>query len=364
MCPWNLPVEWQKVGDTKRYTNTTAYYNPGGIKKLDHLVDLCDSLGLHFMLTLDMNSGNWKNNPYNILNGGPIKTWKDFFTSQRAMDRYKNKLRYLVARWGYSPSIAAWEFFNEIDNGAFTPQDSIIIPHSAITQWHMEMSRYLKDIDPYGHLVTTSISHRDIEGLNSISYIDFNQKHIYKHTGKIPGVYTPYIQTFGKPYVVGEFGYRWEDADPKYSKEADYDFKRGLWYGLFSPTPILPMSWWWEFFDTQNMTPYFKGVAEINNKMLRAGNDHYEKVAANAGILESYAVKCGSTIFVYLLNNTDTIQSADVLLNVTGRFLDAQAFDPDKMRYTRITTRTSESGQPFIKNIMLKPKSSTILILK
>ena len=56
---------------------------------------------------------------------GPFPNGKIFFTSQKAMDRYKDKLRYVVARWGYSPHIAALEFFNEIDNGVFTPQDSV-----------------------------------------------------------------------------------------------------------------------------------------------------------------------------------------------------------------------------------------------
>ena len=27
---------------------------------------------------------------------------------------YKNRLRYLVARYGYSTSVFAWEFFNEV----------------------------------------------------------------------------------------------------------------------------------------------------------------------------------------------------------------------------------------------------------
>ena len=151
-----------------------------------------------------------------------------------------------MARWGYSTSIAAWEFFNEIDNAAFTQQDSIRIPHNAVTQWHMEMSRYLKDIDPYGHMVTTSISHRDIHGLNSIAYIDFNQKHIYKHTEKIPAIYGPTSKRL-------ESRTSWLNSDTggkmmilSYGKLFDYDFKRGLWYGLFSPTPVLPMSWWWE----------------------------------------------------------------------------------------------------------------------
>ena len=193
------------------------YFNPSGIKRMEELLHMLDSLHMYVMLTLDMNSGK------NV----------QWFSSTASMDKYKNKLRYLVARWGYSTNIAAWEFFNEIDNGVFNKADSVLIPHVYVTNWHDEMSRYLKDIDPYKHLVTTSISHRDIMGMNSIAYIDFNQKHIYKHTEKIPAIYQDYIQNFGKPYVVGEFGYRWEDDNPKYGE--GFDFEEGRHWGAAAP---------------------------------------------------------------------------------------------------------------------------------
>jgi hypothetical protein len=338
MCPWNLPLEWQKVNSTKRYRNTDAYFNPGGIKRMDELVQLADSLQLYFMLTLDMNSGNWSNNPYNVSNGGPVKAWKDFFTSNAAMDKYKNKLRYLVARWGYSTSIGAWEFFNEIDNGAFTPGDSIIIPHSSITAWHDEMARYIKDIDPYGHLVTTSISHRDIAGLNAIAYMDFNQKHIYKHTEKIPAIYPDYIQTFGKPYVIGEFGYRWEDQDPKYAREANADYKRGLWYGLFSPTPILPMSWWWELFDDQGMTPYLNGVRTISDEMLRSGHGEFNPFPVEAGKFEAYGMQCGDRYFICLMNNTRAAASFPVSFPFVGNKRPLiRTFSPTQRQYAGLS---------------------------
>ena len=38
----------------------------------------------------------------------------DFFTDEGAMNDYKMRLRYLVARYGYSTSVFAWEFFNEV----------------------------------------------------------------------------------------------------------------------------------------------------------------------------------------------------------------------------------------------------------
>jgi hypothetical protein len=362
-CPWNLPLEWKKSGNPKRYHNSDQYFNPDGVKRMEELLHLTDSLGLYFMLTLDMNSGNWSNNPYNVINGGPVKTWAAFFTSTEAMDKYKNKLRYLIARFGYSTHIAAWEFFNEIDNGVFNKADSILIPHIAVTNWHDEMSRYLKDIDPYQHLVTTSISHRDIAGLNSIAYIDFNQKHIYKHTEKIPGIYPDYIQTYGKPYVVGEFGFRWEDADPRYAVDADYDYCRGLWYGLFSPTPILPMSWWWEFFDDQHMTPYLRSVREISDKMLEAGKGSFDTFPVTSGLLHAQGMRCGRTWFVYLLNASEHDLSSTVSFAYPHGSFNIEVFHPETRTYQTLVGGGAADGRWHLDDIKLSPREQVILIV-
>ena len=369
MCYWNLPLEWPKVSSTKRYVNSTDYFHPGAIKRMDELVNLTDSLGLYFMLTLDwhghlMEKGGWRNSPYNQANGGPARTPTEFFTLPAAQQKYKNKLRYIVARWGYSPNIAAWEFFNEVDNAVYTQQDSLLIPHAAVTHWHAEMSRYLKDIDPYQHLVTTSISHRDIVGMNSVPYFDFNQKHIYKHTEKIPAIYPDYIQTFGKPYVVGEFGYRWEDADPVYKDGFNYDYRRGLWYGLFSPTPVLPMTWWWELFDDQKMTPYFRAVREISDRMLAAGHGDFEPFDVASGVVQSFGLRCGDTHFVYLLNNNAAPVATAATFPAAGtKKLAAQAFDPSNRQYQKLTGLTLKDQQLTLPTLTLGPQQERVLII-
>jgi hypothetical protein len=367
MCAWSIPLEWKNVRDTQRYSNTDEYFNPGALKRMDELVELTDSLGLYFMLAMDwhgalMNDANWPRNNYNILNGGPAKTPTDFFTSQAAQAKYKNKLRYIIARWGYSTSIAAFEFFNEIDNAAFTGKDSVIIPHAAIADWHSEMSRYIKENDPYNHLVTTSVSHREIMEMNSLPHIDFNQKHIYKHTEKIPSLIKTYSQLYNKPYVVGEFGYRWEDDDPTYGKEFDYDYKRGLWYGMFCPTPILPMTWWWELFDSRDMTKYLNSVREISDMMLSAGNGSFETINSSAGRLESHAVKCGKTCFVYLLNNSRSSEDTSVKLDVSGNY-NVKSYKPITRTFATLGKAKLGKQQVAVPNIKLDSKDELILIL-
>ncbi len=373
MAPTNFPLEWKTVRHTNLYANSDAYFNPGGIKRLDEVVELADSLNLYMMLTFDSHNalieGNqWEIHNYNTQNGGPAATPTEFFTLRESRERYKNRLRYIVARWGYSPSIAAWEFFNEIDNAAFSDDETVIIPHEAITDWHREMAAYLKRIDPYGHIVTTSISHREIAGLYSLDEIDLNQKHIYRRTREIPEGIRRYTQRENKPFAWGEFGYEW-DWNKDFNAigtEMDRDFKRGLWYGLFSPTPILPMSWWWEFFDKRDMTRYFQHVRKINDLMLDAGNGSFQPIDVRSHDLESYGVKCGKTSFVYLLNRGEKELTTGLWVGGVdaGEIISIEVFDPDVGSF--IThDRFSEEGTGIqLEGITIEKDSEVIVVIR
>jgi hypothetical protein len=373
MCPWNLPLEWKKVSAKKRYTDSNEYFNPSGIKRMDEFITLVESLGLHIMLALDSHNAlivknQWETNNYNIVNGGPAATPAEFFTLDEAKAKYKNRLRYLVARWGYSTAIAAWEFFNEIDNAVFTssPENKEIIPPAVVTAWHNEMSLYLKSIDPFHHIVTTSVSHRDIAGMNDLPGIDLNQKHIYKRTDQIGPEIIANAQAHNKPYVIGEFAYEWDwNLDFKtIATELDFDYKRGLWYGLFSPTPIVPMTWWWEFFDERKMTPYFKSVREISDRMLAAGKGSFEISPVSAEGLEAYAVRCGTTTFAYLLNNSNAKVTTTILFpKITTRIKSVQSFRPADLSYKELQDTTLADDGFVVSNISLNAKNEILLLL-
>jgi hypothetical protein len=319
ICAWNLPLDWHKDFNNNRYTPSDAYYNPSAIRRIDHVVELSDSLGLYIMLT--MGPGN-----YQVKSGGFSPTAADFFVNPLSRIRYRNRLRYIVARWGYSTSIAAWEFFNEVDNVQFGDKEHPINADS-ITQWHAEMSKYLRQTDPYHHLITTSISHRDIKGLNDLPNIDFNQKHIYKNTAAIPAAINSYESRFHKPYVIGEYSYEWDWAKnfTDFEADMDSDYKRGLWYGLFSPTPILPMSWWWEYFDNRGMDSYLTKIHFIAKQMLSAGQGSFQQINLpdiQPGIT-AFAVRCGKKTFVYLYNTTlqeqQLVMPANLILNARNK---------------------------------------------
>ena len=301
MCSWNFPIDRHSDFNNPRYTASDEYFNPSAVERLDHVLELADSLGIKIML---------------CMNQGDVIADEDFFTSEDAKARYREYLRYIVARWSYNPAIAAWEFFNEVDNIQFADSDNPI-PAQAITSWHAEMAKYLRALDPHCHMITTSISHRDIEGLNSIPEIDFNQKHIYKGTADIPGTIKRYEAEFGKPYVIGEAGYEW-DWYKDFNEIADgmdMDFTRAMYYGLFNPTPIAPRSWWWEWFDSRGTDARIAEVRKLSEQMLEAGGGSFEPYAVKVAGGDGYAVKCGDKLFVYIFNPTEKpIKTFSVIL--------------------------------------------------
>ena len=315
-CSWNLPIEFTQPSNLPRYPASTRRFNDAACSKLDELTDLCDRLNLRMMLTVFAGFADWEGSSLNLKNGGTLLNPREFLESPRGRLSAKNSLRYFVARWGYSPSIGAWEFFNEIDNFMYsqTPR----VTDSVVADWHREMSTYLKSIDPYNHIVTTSTSHRFVDGLDEVSAIDINQRHIYKSSNGMAGSVINNTMRFHKPIVVGEFSYEWDWTKDFNGIKAnmDLDFKQGLWMGAFSPTPILPMSWWWEYFDQHQIESYVGRVARFNNLLLKesGGQIAMREVKPDGTPLYTAVIKTSKARYMLILNRSFKALTESVVL--------------------------------------------------
>jgi hypothetical protein len=295
---------------------------------------------------------------------------QEFFTDPGAEAQQKDFLRFLVARWGYSPHIAALEIFNEIDNTMYDGKRQDI-PDGIITAWHAEMSGYLKSIDPYHHLLTTSISHRQVAGLYNIAAMDFNQIHIYGHKGQsnipsFPEVLRHNSQLYGKPYVIGEFACEWDWLEnfDDHAANMDDDYKKGLWLGLFSPTPILPMSWWWEYFDHRNMTPYIARVRSVLDQMLAAAGGAFADADCKweGPSAKVMAVRCGKTYFVLLINNGTAPVTGSLSLPLdAAQNYQVRAYDPQ--RNVTNTLASLPAGITRVPGVSIASDDECILIL-
>ncbi|HEY9155224.1 MAG TPA: DUF5060 domain-containing protein, partial [Opitutaceae bacterium] len=212
LCPWSLGIE-HVPGSLNHYGQKEAW-------QLDHVFDEAEHDGLYVMLCLDhhgmfqidnsnWDSGNnyWKTNPYNQQQGGPCLAPDDFFTNAQAQEIYRKRLRYLIGRYGYSPALLAWEFFNEIDN-VYAPQQSLIA--ADVAAWHRAMGQWLHAHDPYHHLVSTSLTGgSDRPEIWSQPEMDFAMYHSYGDAAPaqlLARIGEDFHQRYRKPVVIAEFG--------------------------------------------------------------------------------------------------------------------------------------------------------------
>lgn len=243
-----------------------GWYRQDAAARVDFALDLAAELGLYYMMCMDTHQdfrGNgWEKNPFNARLGGPCETPADWFTNEEARDLYRKRLRYTVARWGYSPHVLAWEFGNEFEGW---PEASNEIKLA----WHEEMSAYLREIDPFGHLITTSFwGHTGPEEFWRLDDIDIVQTHVYTNNDAnvaepVRAMSLHQWERHAKPHVFGEFGIRshstTHDKDPE-----GWALHNALWAGLFSFCAGPPMPWWHEnYIDPLDLYFHFTSLANF-----------------------------------------------------------------------------------------------------
>ncbi|MCI0514009.1 DUF5060 domain-containing protein, partial [candidate division KSB1 bacterium] len=353
-----------------RYYQKTA-------NRLDEILNLAAAKGIYLMLTIDYHgvfksyvdrwasNAEWRSNPYNLANGGPCQSPTDFFTNPEAKRIYKNKLRYLVARWGYATHLAVWEFWNEIDNVMEAQQ----VPAAAIVNWHQEMADYLKQIDPSGHLVSTSVTYREIPGLWEIKNLDFTQHHHYGPTEIMRASILKYIGRFHKPDVVGEFALGWKGPGKDYPVELYAgELHHGLWRGLFSPTPILPLTWWWEWHYAQRDYAHFKTAADFVAQMLSQADVEFQDLPVRSGAtgLEVLGLKAGQRIFIWVQNSTAEVVHQLTLQIETPENLNylVKYYDPGTGKYSEDREVKIIHQQFILQDLQLKAEADLAIWLR
>ena len=247
-------VEWGKPG----------HYRMDHAAALDRAMELAERHGIRVKLCLEA----WRGfegrkcfvkpgvlHPYSKKNGGPCAKEMDVFTDPEAKRMFRNRLRYCVARWGCSTHILAWEFWNEI-NCVFGYRGR----EQDVMDWTAEMARHLKQIDPWGHLVTNSLGSFQVDDrLWTIPDIDFAQVHGYWHPtgvskemGKDMAEFVPHwlgrIDHYGKPRLFAEYGLvnpRWGHSPRADEDTEGVHLHNGLWSSIMTGASGTAMLWWW-----------------------------------------------------------------------------------------------------------------------
>jgi len=272
MPSWAMGIEWSEgpLGDYSSRLDRAS--------QLDTVLEAAEARGIQVMLTLQNHgpfstsaNSQWAENPYNEANGGPLATAAEFWTNPTARNLFKRRLRYVVARWGYSTALLAWELWNEADlaDGYQT---------EACLAWHREMADYLRSIDPQEHLVTTSFAVFVFDPrVWREAGLDLTQLHFYSVTdttnlgpnlAQDVAIFTSdRFDVAPLPVLFAELGVdargpaETVDADPEGIGVHD-----GLFAGAVSGGIGTAMPWWWDNVidvEPERYYPMFGAVARF-----------------------------------------------------------------------------------------------------
>jgi len=226
-------------------------YNQVDCFMLDELVEVAENNGIYLMLCM-------------LTRDLYMKNLADDSSDEyeTAIQYAENFMRYAVARWGYSASVAAWEYFNEIDPGLPT------------NRFYNELGDYLEQTDIYHHLLTTSTWHPSAKDCRLAS-LDIAQVHRYMR----PGTDEEYKDEVAvvldraqflrkhapnKPALIGEFGLADTKWGRSYYMKQDSEgvhFHTSLWASAFAGTSGAAMFWWWELLDEQNAYRHYRPLS-------------------------------------------------------------------------------------------------------
>jgi hypothetical protein len=247
---------WMDAWDGKNLDWNSNGSSPGALgvlnlavaRKWDGIVATAERAGVHFQMTLHHHGqysssvdSNWSTNPYNVSNSasgiGFLSSPVQFFTNATAKAVTRLKLRYAIARWGYSPAVMAWELFNEVQftDAALSGQWSLV------RDWHNEMAQFIRSQDPYQHLITTS---------SVLQEPIWEQTDYYQHHDYPPDLITD-IQD--APDIAAS-----QPVAPDFSGECGMDFtphigiSPPIWAGIMAAQSAAAMPWYWDTIDANN----------------------------------------------------------------------------------------------------------------
>ena len=204
------------LGNYARYQNRLFDFDRVLASAREHGIYLHLSLLDGFRLWSVGEQPNWPIFPYKV--GLGLEKPVEFFTDPRARHLFQNRLRYVVARWGYGPNLASYELVNE---GDFTDAGQTFLQNYGrhgpdfppLRAWTIEMARYLKAQDPR-HLQALAYGPENAEEFvrDYPQLFDFTVSHEYSGSFHAQNQHSfralALTQVLGKPYQLQEYDYQ------------------------------------------------------------------------------------------------------------------------------------------------------------
>lgn len=237
--------------DIQLLRNSYQSYSMSDANKFDllltdaenHGIKLLLGIWIHDLLRDDPHPWNgfydWSSNPFNQLTDAT-----GFFSDSLSWEYQKKYYRYIIARWGYSTSIAMWHTVAEI-NGTNAIYDELAMENDP-NGWHNRINRFFIENDPFGHPTTVSGSGGfdfsdgwEVTGVPQAHEYPYPPDRIVENTDRIAYWADHLHRSYPKPALVGEFGKSvYEEGI------SEHFLHNGIWAGVMSGACATPLHWW------------------------------------------------------------------------------------------------------------------------
>ncbi len=274
--PWFIGLDWPGPAGNYDEAQPAAW-------RLDTILQLAEEKGIYLQVVLLWNQAytdspappvelpdnaqqrpdlniDWDNNPYNVANGGPLDGPSALFFDETARTLLHQRLRYVVARWGYSSHIFAWEVVDAVDGIiGYTPARAQI--------WLSDAVAYLRQTDPYHHLITAGARQPDTP-ISELAPLDFIETRYYQSrpqdesADQVAGTLNALSRiSANQPALLNEFS-----LNPWYQPTADdptgVHVRNTIWAAALSGSAGSAMTWWWDsYIDRENLYSIFTPLA-------------------------------------------------------------------------------------------------------
>ena len=308
VCPWSSEIEFEEMGNYST-ANRMAF-----AWEFDRLLDTCKSLDMRMHYNMQIHyafeapslhtyffdwikfGDEYNDSPfpcsvsddegYCYRNFLDTEDPTDFFSSQEAQAYYKKRLRYMMARWGYSTNIAVMELYSEVNNFGnvnprgglndsiysecdFYPKDSLnfasyyyrpYVDSSTtycpiINQWQESMCQYIKDsLYHTDHPLAVNYTGPPNDALDPTyqsPYVDVASYNYYGRSvekaklnyDNVEGIYHDLLDPYfiPKPFMHSEYGPGEGSGSIQQAK-----YKKALYYTPFIGLAGSGMNWDWQ----------------------------------------------------------------------------------------------------------------------
>lgn len=245
MAHWSTGLEWEELGV---YDQTRAI-------ALDSIMKIAEARGLHVQLAIDLSVGTGINIPQNewspyrktfVKENGKAA---DFLNDTNALKAIDNYIKYIYARWAFSPTVASIEILSEQNYW-----DGFEEHENYFRNFITHVNNLLRnDLGDKVHMLSTCCGEKKYSDIFSNPALSFCDLHYYSNrfisnAQRFEIIHDRAYEKNNKPFLFGETGMI---NGPKNNSDADdfehcndINFHNTFWSTMFMGDAGCGIYWW------------------------------------------------------------------------------------------------------------------------